>query len=487
MSEPKPTPLVQSTPGIPTPERPVEPAYPRGSGQITGEIPRERSEHSVMEGLPEWKAERVAAMRRELAELQRQLIESQQRIATELQGRADDAERYETLETRLQEQEQRSQRDAARATELETEIASLRSTTEKARADIAARDAQIEEARQAHRNLTEQIEGHRALLQETKTALETRDAELATRTTERDGARSQIERALEDERKKHQAIAEQLEVQTKAATDAKALALARDAELATTKSERDAARAESEQTKRELDAARAKARDVASQHVRFGQELTDGTGAARTDAEPRPTRPSEPPPLPRRAQPPMPPLHRTAQVDAPIIDVTADAKPTSSRAVSLLLMVGGVVLGCAATILIMNATSASSTAAAYQQAPATQPTEPAAVPPPSAAINVEAEQAAAVPVALTADNGANPAAIEMAPAGAGADSTTGVILLPPEAAGHRLFVDGRVVDVDKSRAEVACGTREVKIGSRGVAQKLDVACGGSTELPAIKK
>jgi hypothetical protein len=53
-----------------------------------------------MEGLPEAKAERVAAMRRELAELQRQLIDAQQRIATELQGRADDADRFEALEAK---------------------------------------------------------------------------------------------------------------------------------------------------------------------------------------------------------------------------------------------------------------------------------------------------------------------------------------------------------------------------------------------------
>src|SRR5262245_47946449 len=105
MDERKTTRSTEST------ERPVPAETPtaadatlaRGSGHLN-ELPSapERTEHSVMEGLPPAKAERVAAMRRELAELQRQLIDAQQRIATELQGRADDAERFEALEARLQ-------------------------------------------------------------------------------------------------------------------------------------------------------------------------------------------------------------------------------------------------------------------------------------------------------------------------------------------------------------------------------------------------
>src|SRR5262245_37395995 len=88
----------------------LEQAFARGSGHLSDGTPvaTERTEHSVMEGLPPAKAERIAAMRRELAELQRQLLDAQQKIATEVQGRAEDAERLEALEaleTRLQEQE----------------------------------------------------------------------------------------------------------------------------------------------------------------------------------------------------------------------------------------------------------------------------------------------------------------------------------------------------------------------------------------------
>src|SRR5262245_41349839 len=86
----------------------LEQAFAQGSVSTGVPAAVERTEHSVMEGLPPAKAERVAAMRRELAELQKQLLDAQQKIATEVQGRAEDAERLEALEaleTRLQEQE----------------------------------------------------------------------------------------------------------------------------------------------------------------------------------------------------------------------------------------------------------------------------------------------------------------------------------------------------------------------------------------------
>jgi hypothetical protein len=58
------------------------------------------------------------------------------------------------------------------------------------------------------------------------------------------------------------------------------------------------------------------------------------------------------------------------------------------------------------------------------------------------------------------------------------------LLLPEQATGHRLFVDGKIVTFDGSRAVVPCGKREVRIGSRGVAQTLDVPCGGEAAVPA---
>jgi hypothetical protein len=59
-----------------------------------------------------------------------------------------------------------------------------------------------------------------------------------------------------------------------------------------------------------------------------------------------------------------------------------------------------------------------------------------------------------------------------------------VIVLPESAAGHRVFVDGRVIEVKTSRAVVPCGTREVRIGSRGNVRTVEVACGGETAISA---
>ena len=63
-------------------------------------------------------------------------------------------------------------------------------------------------------------------------------------------------------------------------------------------------------------------------------------------------------------------------------------------------------------------------------------------------------------------------------------TTDGVIVLPQQAAAHRVFVDNRVVRVENLRAVVPCGAREIRIGSRGTPRTLDVACGGETAVPA---
>src|SRR5437868_2002084 len=119
----------------------------------------ERPEHSIMEGLPAAKAERVAAMRRELADLQRQLSEAQQRSASETQARAEDDERMEVLEERLKAAESKAVQLAGLETEIENRrqlISKLSATTDDLRRDLVARDAQLEEARTQYASLTHQ-------------------------------------------------------------------------------------------------------------------------------------------------------------------------------------------------------------------------------------------------------------------------------------------------------------------------------------------
>ena len=93
-----------------------------------------------------------------------------------------------------------------------------------------------------------------------------------------------------------------------------------------------------------------------------------------------------------------------------------------------------------------------------------------------------AAAACSAPVAAAASAEAPPASTAQ-PAAPKPVATHGVLLLPPDAEGHRVFVDGDVVAVKSSRSQVPCGSREVRIGSRGTARQIDIACGGETTLP----
>lgn len=490
----------------------LEQAFARGSGHINDAPPTapERMEHSVMEGLPPAKAERIAAMRRELADLQRQLIDAQQRIATELQGRAEDAERFEVLEARLQAQDVKAQQAATRITELETEAASLRAqltsvgaTAEELRRDVASRDTQLEDARKQHRDVTEQLEAQRSSLSETKALLETRDgelaartaelatrtADLATRTSERDSeqaAKSRLEQELEDLRKQHAEVTSQLDLQFASLRAANALIAKRDAELAAITSERDA-------LKSDVAAGRAKVREVADQLARIGRDLIEGGGDAKPSSDSEPSPGVTTPSAERLKPPPVPPL-RAANSGPPkvetILEVTEE--PRSSARVGLML-IAALILGAVATFAVMKWTSASSTgdegqavgasqSAALPSDRASEPALPAAQREP--AVDVSGTPSAQPTPSSDTDVSARPNDESASPSTAAVQSATdGVLVLPQEAADHRLFVDGRIVPVKNSRAVVPCGTREIRIGSHGTPRTLDVACGAETTVP----
>jgi hypothetical protein len=61
--------------------------------------------------------------------------------------------------------------------------------------------------------------------------------------------------------------------------------------------------------------------------------------------------------------------------------------------------------------------------------------------------------------------------------------TTGTVLLPPRAAGHRIFVDGR-----RARSEgdaplrLRCGSHVIQIGSGGEPETVEVPCRGEVHL-----
>jgi DNA repair exonuclease SbcCD ATPase subunit len=368
----------------------------------------------------EAKTERIALMRHELAELQRQLIDVQQKIAAELQGRAEDADRFEELEARLKEQEDKAREDAARIAAIGAERSDLRArlesagkTAEELRRELEARSARIEEAGRKHRELSEQLDSHVASLRDTKSQLAARDAELATRLAERDteqATRARLERELEASLGKQRELTEQLETGASSLREAQAQLAARDAELATRTSERDAQQearlhleGELEKTQRALDGGRARLQKLAEQIFSVGQGMLDAAATGEPRGAPE------------------------TSVEAPDV-AGAPAQPPR---------VG----------------------------------EPVGDEQPAAA----AAGAIAQPEA-TADAGASGAALS-----AGA-LRAGIIVLPPEADGHRIFVDGHQVQPKNRRVDVPCGKHQVQIGSRSEPQVLDVACDGETEL-----
>lgn len=105
---------------------------------------------------------------------------------------------------------------------------------------------------------------------------------------------------------------------------------------------------------------------------------------------------------------------------------------------------------------------------------------------PEAGADAAVNGAAAVDTATRVATGVADASAPPSDAGRGSRDdagAAGVILLPKTASGHRVFVDGRLAYPTGGRVDVACGRREVRIGSQGPPRWLDVPCGGEIELP----
>jgi hypothetical protein len=60
--------------------------------------------------------------------------------------------------------------------------------------------------------------------------------------------------------------------------------------------------------------------------------------------------------------------------------------------------------------------------------------------------------------------------------------TTGRILLPPAAAGHRVFLDERVATESHGEVVVPCGAHKLRIGSAGKTTTVEVPCGSDLDL-----
>lgn len=430
-------------------------------------------------------------MRHELAELQRQLTEAQQRIASELQGRAEDADRIEDLESRIQGFEAKARDDEQRIAELNAENVDTKQRLEvstksadELRRDLEARDARAEELQRKHRELSDQLEGQFAALREAKAQLEARNSELAARAGDRD-AKTRLEKELEELAAKHRQATEQLEAHASSLLETKALLVDREAELATKNSERTAqqelnARLETElqDVKRTLEAGRARATDLAKQLATMGQGLAD---VVLIEEVRRPRPPTLPP---SKVPPPIPADAKKVEPDRVFaVEPVQVAQPRSRWGVAL----GGIAVGAAVSLVSVHLGGAS--------APPPPRAEPSSAPPSAAMTAAPAPISYANPVAdpataPIADAGTAPddasahsgsGSLTVPPAPVDAQST-GVLVLPPEADGRRVYVDGRRLEPKDRRLVVACGKREVQIGSRGEARTIDVACAGETEV-----
>lgn len=58
----------------------------------------------------------------------------------------------------------------------------------------------------------------------------------------------------------------------------------------------------------------------------------------------------------------------------------------------------------------------------------------------------------------------------------------GVLVFPKSAAGRRVFIDGKTINVEGERVTVPCGRHTVKVGSKGRDQSLDIPCGRETNV-----
>lgn len=184
-------------------------------------------------------------------------------------------------------------------------------------------------------------------------------------------------------------------------------------------------------------------------------------------AEPEETPPKEATPSPKDATPKpeeAAPQQATPKLELPVAPVQTNgavaidsARRAPSRAVPLAFVAAAAL---AATIVFALRPRPSIAPAAI---PATA----------TAATATTAISSAGAPVAAASSSPPAPVPIP---------SDMGRVDLPPGAAGHRVYADGRVVGDGSQSVLVRCGKHEMRLGSTGAAQDVDVPCGRSVMM-----
>ncbi len=180
--------------------------------------------------------------------------------------------------------------------------------------------------------------------------------------------------------------------------------------------------------------------------------------------------PVSPPPTSREVPEPPAPL--------PAADAAEPVVARRRSGLPVLVAAGGVI-AVALTGVVLFARSGSPISANVIVAPASA--APASSPAPVLLPqSVTATAAMSAPAASTMPE--VPAHVATEAPSAAIRQDQGQLVFPPSAAGHRIFVDGRVVGDGAQPAVVRCGAHDVKVGSAGTTQRVDVPCGGSITL-----
>jgi len=211
--------------------------------------------------------------------------------------------------------------------------------------------------------------------------------------------------------------------------------------------------------------------------------VPEGEPAAEPVVAPEPVPAPEVPAAPPPPQPITPVAMEIAVAPEskplPVVPVSARSRRRRPIYVAVFVVWGlaAIVLTAAAVVTLRSkkTQAASTPTATHAPTPTATPTVTATV-----------TQTVAAVTATTATPMASATATATATATPTATTTggRGTINLPSSAAGHRVFVDGHVVASDGSKPiEIACGRHNVRVGSHGKTQPVDVPCGGAVDLP----
>jgi serine/threonine protein kinase len=198
-------------------------------------------------------------------------------------------------------------------------------------------------------------------------------------------------------------------------------------------------------------------------------------------AVPRPAPYAVPPPAPYAAHPPPPyAVHRS---ERPVVVSSPAPTVTRSRQLRwLALPVSLAVAGCAAILFFQLSPSRTpeplqGPARLVGALPVLSGSRPAARPAP--VLPAAFESRSAVDAATASPPQAAPEAQAQSTL---ATPSFATVTVPPSRAGHRVWIDGRLVGGSPGAFRVSCGTHVVRVGSHGVSRSVDVGCGESAEV-----